>query len=226
MKIIGHRGVPAIAPESTMESFRAARDRELEMVELDVRQTNDDKLAVIHDTAALPIQVETIDSVSYRTLAEVDFGNGQGVPLLDEVLSIFSSTTTEVNIELKDPIAKPVLHYLDRQDHVGKERLAISSFNHQILTAVVDRGYSVAPLIKCAPVSGQQLYEDLGDVRSVNLDVRFLTQQYVERIHRDDHLVYVYTVDTERKLHHVQHCGADGVFTNDPDHLQELVDQD
>ena len=53
MLIIGHRGAAGLAPENTMEAFRAGFEAGADMMELDVRLTADKRLVVIHDALLL-----------------------------------------------------------------------------------------------------------------------------------------------------------------------------
>ncbi len=51
-----HRGASAYAPENTLEAFAKAVEQRADGIELDVQQTRDGRLVVIHD--------ETVDRVS------------------------------------------------------------------------------------------------------------------------------------------------------------------
>jgi len=49
MEIIGHRGASFDAPENTLASFRRGWEQHADAVELDIRQTKDGRIVVIHD---------------------------------------------------------------------------------------------------------------------------------------------------------------------------------
>lgn len=49
MIIFAHRGASGYAPENTMAAFRAALDRGCAGIELDIQQTKDGRLVIIHD---------------------------------------------------------------------------------------------------------------------------------------------------------------------------------
>ena len=53
MKVIAHRGFSGIYPENTMLSFEKAVEAGCDVIELDVQETKDHVLVIIHD--------ETID---------------------------------------------------------------------------------------------------------------------------------------------------------------------
>lgn len=76
---IGHRGAPVLAPENTLRSFAAALDHGMDMVELDVLQLPDGRLAVSHDLPA----------------------PGVAPLLLDETLTFFAARDARVQIDLK-----------------------------------------------------------------------------------------------------------------------------
>jgi len=92
--IIGHRGAAGIAPENTLASFAEALAWQCPMIELDVHNVTGAgghrKLAVIHD--------DTLDRTTNVTgrvadlrvsdLAAIDAGQGERVPLLDDVFAL------------------------------------------------------------------------------------------------------------------------------------------
>src|SRR5438105_2353760 len=87
--VVGHRGAMGYCPENTMASFERALALGADWIELDVHLSRDGELIVIHD--------ETLDRttnghglVRDHTLAELkqlDAGDGQQIPTLDEVLT-------------------------------------------------------------------------------------------------------------------------------------------
>jgi glycerophosphoryl diester phosphodiesterase len=70
VQVLGHRGARLVAPENTIEAFRAALDQGADGVELDVRQTADGALVCFHD-AALGRTTDGRGLLREHTLAEV-----------------------------------------------------------------------------------------------------------------------------------------------------------
>jgi glycerophosphoryl diester phosphodiesterase len=70
VQVLGHRGARLVAPENTIEAFRAALDEGADGVELDVRQTADGALVCFHD-AALGRTTDGRGLLREHTLAEV-----------------------------------------------------------------------------------------------------------------------------------------------------------
>src|SRR4029079_6730392 len=48
--VIAHRGASAIAPENTLAAFRIAADEKTDFVELDVQESLDGEVLVVHDS--------------------------------------------------------------------------------------------------------------------------------------------------------------------------------
>lgn len=107
--VIAHRGVLAAAPENTLVGFERAIQQGADWIELDVHQTADQQLVVIHD--------ETVDRttngsglVAHKTLGELqvlDAGSwmnyrfaGERIPTLADVLALIRGRVGVV-IEVK-----------------------------------------------------------------------------------------------------------------------------
>jgi glycerophosphoryl diester phosphodiesterase len=88
-RIVAHRGASQAHPENTLAAFRAAWERGVEAVELDVHVTKDGEVVVIHDDNTK--RTGGVDrAVADQTLAELkqlDVGNGERIPTLAEALA-------------------------------------------------------------------------------------------------------------------------------------------
>ena len=108
-EIMAHRGASLAAPENTMAAVRAAIDSGAQWVEIDVQETADGEVIVIHDSdlqkiGRVPLGVATS---TLEQLQEVDIGSWFGeefseerIPTLDQVLRLCRDRI-RVNIELK-----------------------------------------------------------------------------------------------------------------------------
>lgn len=144
-KIWAHRGASAYAPENTVPAFKLAIEQGADGIELDVQESSDGKLMVIHD--------ETIDRTSNgsgrvvdmtcQDLKKLDFSNGMAgfenvrIPTLKEVYGLVKDTGLTVNVEIKCDV---VIYYgiwdklvlLEREMGM-RGRIIYSSFNHYVL---------------------------------------------------------------------------------------------
>lgn len=92
--LIAHRGkVDSINKENTIEAFTAAiNDKKYGGFELDIRETKDKKIVVVHDFV---VDNKLIKRVNYKELERYN------IPLLESVLKL--DTEKIIMIEIKDP---------------------------------------------------------------------------------------------------------------------------
>lgn len=103
--IVGHRGARNIWPENSLSGFRNLLTLPVGSVEFDVHLTKDGELLVIHD-ATLDRTTERSGPVAelakheHRTV-HLQHGDGDVIPTLEEVLSVYRDTDLELHVELK-----------------------------------------------------------------------------------------------------------------------------
>ena len=92
--LIAHRGkVDSINKENTIEAFKAAiNDIKYDGFELDIRETKDKRIVVVHDFV---VENKLIKRVNYKELEHYN------IPLLESVLKL--DTEKIIMIEIKDP---------------------------------------------------------------------------------------------------------------------------
>ena len=92
--LIAHRGkVDSINKENTIEAFKAAiNDIKYDGFDLDIRETKDKKIVVVHDFV---VDNKLIKRVNYKELEHYN------IPLLESVLKL--DTEKIIMIEIKDP---------------------------------------------------------------------------------------------------------------------------
>ena len=109
IKSIAHRGGSNLAPENTMAAFKNALELGVDMIEIDIEQTLDSVVVVIHDTKVNRTTngKGLVDSLTYVYIKTLDAGSwyneqfsGEKISTLDEVLIAVNGKAT-VLIEIK-----------------------------------------------------------------------------------------------------------------------------
>jgi glycerophosphoryl diester phosphodiesterase len=146
MLIIGHRGVPKLAPENTIESFEKALELNTDGLELDVQLTKDNIPVVIHDETLERTTNGSgfVKDYNYKELRKLDAGSyfspdykGAKIPALEEVLEMVSKKNIYFNIEIKSGIIKYagieeiIINLLEKYNYINNT--VLSSFNHYCL---------------------------------------------------------------------------------------------
>jgi len=92
-----HRGAKSLAPENTLSSYKKAIELGLDFIEIDIHQTQDGKLVLLHDdslkrTTGLDKSVRDIDYAEIRKLSAGEwFGilyKDEKIPSIDEVFEM------------------------------------------------------------------------------------------------------------------------------------------
>ena len=128
MEIIGHRGASFDAPENTLASFRRGWEQHADAVELDIRQTKDGRIVVIHDqdTQRVTGVNRLVEEQTLEEIRQLDAGVwkdsrwvGEKVPLLSEALALVPAGK-RLFIEVKCGIA--VVPELVREIHAANQQ--------------------------------------------------------------------------------------------------------
>ena len=98
---IAHRGDPILLRENTLDAIRSAIALGADIVEIDVKTTEDDVCVVLHDDSL--VRLWDVDrDIRTMTAAEVAaVGEGaQRIPTLEQVLALFTGTGTAVMVDM------------------------------------------------------------------------------------------------------------------------------
>ncbi len=231
IRIIGHRGAAAVAPENTLASFRAAAALGVRWVEMDVSQLADGTAVIFHDDAldrctngsgllaqsSWP-QVQQLDAGSWFS---TQFST-ERIPTLSEALAEIQRLGLGLNLEIKhegaglEPFVDRVLTILAREWREN-DRLLLSSFNHQALQLC----QRLAPhlrrgqLYESVPGNWRQELENIA-AYSLHCDYLALDQALAMAIKAAGYRLFCYTVNDPLSVAYHWAWGMDGVFTDDP----------
>ncbi|MBI4386509.1 MAG: glycerophosphodiester phosphodiesterase [Elusimicrobia bacterium] len=236
MQIFAHRGASGYAPENTRAAFSKALDLGARAVELDVQQTADGSLVVIHDADLKRVAGvrHYVADMAFEDLKRLDVGGwfdpqfrGETVPSLEDVLDLLEARRpgqVGLNVEIKDGknpylgIERRLLDALATRP-AWRGRVLISSFNHAALRTV-RRLDSRARLGYLAGLSRKtNALREAKELacESIHLSVRQVDGDWVSRARAQGQHVLVYTVNEPDQLRAMRDFGVDGVFSDFPD---------
>ncbi|MFF6777190.1 glycerophosphodiester phosphodiesterase [Streptomyces sp. NPDC012637] len=213
---IGHRGVMGVAPENTLRSFVHAERSGMDAIELDLHLSKDGALVVMHD-ADVDRTTDGTGPISGKTLAELrelDAGDGERVPVFEEVLA---AVRAPLQAEIKDvAAARALAAVLNDRDLTG--RVEVLSFHDEALAEI--RG--LVPGVRTALVADRRQDDVVERALAVGagalvLNVRHLTLHTVERAHAAGLKVVGWVVNTQDDLRLARALGLDGATTDRPE---------
>jgi glycerophosphoryl diester phosphodiesterase len=228
--VTAHRAGSKRAAENSVAALRLAMAAGADYVEIDVQQTADGHVVLMHDRDLRRMTGDARD-VNDVTLADLktlrlrgpDGGREEPIPTLAEFLAACDEHI-RLNVELKDygrtpGLAMAVLKALDEYGFC--ERAGVSCFQ-------------LAPLVEIrredprVPV-GMILTAAQGDLTRLPVDFLSINQRLartdlVRRAHQRGMEVHVWTVNDRETAIALLDLGCDNLITSDPAAMREVVD--
>ncbi|MEV5277895.1 glycerophosphodiester phosphodiesterase family protein [Streptomyces sp. NPDC052811] len=212
---IGHRGVMGVEPENTLRSFVRAERAGMDVIELDLHLSKDGALVVMHD-AEVDRTTDGNGPIGELTLAELrelDAGEGERVPVFEEVLD---AVKTPIQAEIKDvAAARALAEVMLRRDLVS--RVEVLSFHDEALAEIA----VLVPGVRTGLVDDSWGPDLLDRARAVGaktlvLSIHRLTLETVQQAHAAGLKVIGWTVNTQEQLRLVRALELDGATTDYP----------
>jgi len=224
LTVAAHRGAAGRAPENTMASIKAAIEDGTDWVEIDVQETVDGQVVVVHDSDFMKLagvdlkvwdgtleQIRTLDVGSWFAPEFAD----QRVPTLIDVLQE-SKGKAQVVIELKyyghdQQLEQRVIDIVEQLDMV--DQTAIMSLKYDAVQKVrkLRPGWEVGLL--SAQVIGNMSKLDV-DFLAVNMAMA--TPAFIRTNQAAGKRVFVWTVNDKMSMFRMMSLGVDGIITDEP----------
>jgi len=222
VKRVGHKGADLVAPGNTVESFAAALEHRVDMIEFDVLRLRDGRLVLAHDyedaAKREPLTLEEgLDHFAGDAYADIE---------LDVDLKLPGYERDVVDGLVARGLADRALissHYIDSLDEVGR---LLPQLRRGISVPQVKRDYTKTPLAIPAygvarvmrarlPAKAQRLLRE-GRIQAVMAHWLLVSKRLVDVVHEEGGEVYVWTVDDARRIEQLRTIGVHAVITNDP----------
>lgn len=245
--VIAHRGASGLAPENTLTAFKKAIDLGVDRIEMDLRQTIDGEVVVLHDKT---INRTTngwgsIRKLSLKKARKYSAGSwfhhsysAERIPTFREVLELVNGRATLL-LEIKDGspyhhnIEGNILKLLD--EYQAHKWCIVQSFNDRIINnfrSLPDLHSDIhklfAAFIPVAPFYGGSKfsYKRLRRyefAHEVNINYKYVNPRVVRKVHEMGKKVNVWTVNEIENQNKYIKMGVDGIITDYPDRLKSLL---
>ncbi len=229
--IIAHRGAAGKAPENTLASIRQAIKDGADWIEIDVQETVDGEVVVIHDSDFMKlagVNLKVWDG-TLEQLKEIDIGSwfdpefsAERVPTLAEVLEE-ARGKAQVMIELKyyghdQQLEQRVVDIVEQANMVSD--VAIMSLKYD--------GIQKVRTLRPDWVVGLLSAKAIGD--TAKLDVNFLavnmamaTPRFISNAQSAGKQLFVWTVNDQVSMSRMMSLGVDGIITDEPELAREVL---
>lgn len=245
-----HRGGAKRWPENTVLAFRNSAELGYRHIETDIHETSDGRFVCFHDST-LERTTNGCGNLRDHTLAELqrlDAGHnfiedgsytfrhaGVGIPTLEEALA--ADPTLNYNLEIKpeDPtLSRRLWEFVDH--HGICDRVLVASEHDEVTEAfrkhsrgrvVTSSGRKGALRFWARAMAGLSRHAmypfDALQVPTSFRGLKVITPQMVEAAHRHGIQIHVWTIDDPAEMENLLAAGVDGIMTDLPDVLLEVL---
>ena len=212
---VGHRGARAYELENTLESFGKAIELGTNAIELDLRLSGDGKLVICHDDNLKRVFNKDLP-LNEATLEELKEATGNKIPTLQEALRFMDRKVEKILLEVKEAgYEKKVLEAIKKENL--EDRVIVVSFLVDALVTVRNLDSKIETgLIYTkfrSPVDAALKLQ----ARYLMPLYRFVHTKDVEKAHKNNLKMIVWTINTKEEVRKYLAKGVDGIATDRPD---------
>ncbi len=249
--VMAHRGGAGLWPENTMYAFERAVTMGVDVLEMDVHSTADGVLVVMHDST-VDRTTDGTGAVRDLTLAEVKAldagyrwssddgktypyrGGGITVPSLEEVFVAFPAQPMNVEIKQGEPSIAAALCGMIRRFGM-MDRVLVASFHDEVMVEFrqecpevatsASEGEVIVLFFMSSTFLGAAYSPSAPSVQvpEYRSGLHVLTQSLVDTAHSRNLQVHAWTINEVGDMRHFLDLGVDGIITDYPDRLLELL---
>ncbi|GLX67972.1 glycerophosphodiester phosphodiesterase [Paenibacillus glycanilyticus] len=247
VSVIAHRGASAYAPEHTLAAFRQAVASGADYIEIDLQLTKDGHIIAMHDhTVNRTTNAKgKVASMSLEAIKQLDAGSwfnkhhpmyakgeyaNQQVPSLEEIFRAFGRNIHYV-LEIKDTAYNPgiedkllaLIRRFQLEDHV-----IIQAFDARSLKKIHRMNDRIILLQLIwyntpARITDSSLRKIKRYAQGISPNFPKLNRAYVRKVQKAGLQIYPYTVNYQLTMDRALDFGVDGIFTDYPDKLREVL---
>lgn len=232
--VIAHRGASGEMPENTLAAFERAVEQSADMIETDLHLSQDGVVVIHHDAALERLgeegEIRDRTSDELRALNAAPGADFEAqMPTLLELLDGFGERM-EFNLELKVGSDAPYEGMEERVLDAVRERgllprMLFSSFDDSVLARLRALSDEARIAVLVSPRAPLRILKRAAQVRAeaINPHISMVTSRLVRSAHAASLRVFPYTANEEAEMTRLLDAGVDGVITNYPSQLRELL---
>ena len=235
-----HRGASGDYPENTLLAFEEGIKCGASGIELDVHKTKDNKIVVIHDEdiertfkgkgLVKDFTLNELKEFNPRKELFKNFKTSK-IPTLEEVLNLIKNSNVILNIELKtdeihyEGIEEDVINLINK--YKMNNKVIISSFNPKSIKICKEINEEIKTgLLYYKPMEDVIEFAKSLKADAIHPDLRLVSKELIDEAHKNNLEVNVYTVDAPIYIRKLIEAKADGIFTNYPALLDEIMKEE
>jgi glycerophosphoryl diester phosphodiesterase len=219
---VGHKGADHVAPGNTIESFEAALEHGVDMIEFDVLRTPDGRLVLAHDyedaASRDPLGLEEgLDHFAGEAYAGVQLDVDMKLPGYERDVAdgLFERGLAERSL-----VSTMYTESLDRLGELApglRRGWSVPRVRRNYLRSPLALpAYGIARVMRARLPRQAAARIRAGGCEAIMANQVLVSGRLVEMVHAAGGEIYVWTVDDARRIRSLEALGVDGVITNDP----------
>ena len=232
-----HRGASGYFPENTMLSFRKAIELGATGIETDVQMTSDGVLVLIHDEKVNRTTngMGLVKDFTYDELNKLDAGSwynkkydSEKIPTAKQLIILAKSNNILLNLEIKNGevtypgIEEKLIEMLYQYKY--EDKVILSSFNHYSMVHCKDISKEIKTgLLYMAGLYQPEIYCKHTGADALHPYFNSLNKEIIDNAKKEGLLVNPFTVNDEACMKSLITAGVDGLITNYPDKLKNVL---
>jgi len=242
---IAHRGGARLRPEHTIAAYENALAIGADVVELDLHATADGVIVALHDATVdrTTNGTGTVRQMSSQEVHSLDAGynftrdrgatypfrgTGLTIPTLDEALDLLGDTPLSVEIKQSvPPIAAQVLATFEA--HGAVDNAIFVAFDSRPVQAIRDlnpdalTAFSAQDILTFSLLTDETLATYEPPALFIQPPFELIDPAFMARAKALGLRVHPWTVNDREEMQQLIDMGVDGMFTDDPAQLEELL---
>ncbi|WP_418604506.1 glycerophosphodiester phosphodiesterase [Hwangdonia sp.] len=241
--IISHRGAAQLAPENTISSVKAALKQQPDRIEIDVQQTKDSVVVLMHDTTLDRTTNGTglIKENTFSALSKLDAGSwfssdfsNERIPTLEAIIKLIDGQC-QLIIEIKKGddyypnIEKNIVNIITK--HQAESWVIIHSFDSKVLERVHQLNPNIAlhkllvGKLKFMPFIISNQFESFHIdkrpyIKAYSINYAFANRDIINLLKSKGKEVNVWNLNDAGYAKELISLGVDGIITDNPNLLK------
>lgn len=222
-EIISHRGYHITKMENTVEAFSESVKLGVDWIELDVHRLQDNEWAVHHNKNT-PFDKNPISSYTRKQLLDLCNSHNYKINFLEEVFEV--TNNVKINIECKTNSYKAgeqLAEFITKHNRQNLDHVSSFYLNSLIGVKNYSKDIEIERLGYFLPLRKVKKEENRIKFYSVNPYYKFTTSSKIKKYHEQGLKVNVWTVNDPKTMLKLISKNVDGIITNRPDILMEIL---
>ncbi len=240
--ITGHRGAGGLAPENTLAAIQLALNLGVDRIEIDVQQTNDNVIIVLHDRTLRRTTngFGFVKNLNYNEILAFSAGlkfnsvyEDEKVPTLEQVLDLINGKA-ELLIETKysylyyPNIERHILNIIKAKNAFSwckiisfndRTLVRMNSLSTEIRTGKLFVGkHATLPLSFDTTINFKPL-DRYYFVDEIIVQHKYASQALIDKVHEYGKELHVWTVNDSETIEKLIQRGVDGIISDYPNLL-------